>query len=243
MWALVLLVLGSAWAQTADEVVAKARAANQVSSSIQMLRLTHVKPSGQRVREMELRTRREGDVLKTYMRYTTPSDVAGMAFQQIDNPGKSDELLMWQPAYQRTQRISGSARTGVFFGDFTYEDLEIRSAADGVHTFGAGATSDAWVIDTKPVDGSNYSKIVTTISKSDLVAKKVQFYDKTGALAKELSVVKTLQEGTRTIVVETEMRDAKKDSKTRIEVLSHRYDLTKEELPDETFTPAYLEKG
>jgi hypothetical protein len=243
MVALVWLVLGSAWAQTADEVVAKARAANQMSSSIQMLRLTWTKGGQPRVRELELRTRREGDVVKTYMKWTTPSDVAGMAFQQIDNPGKSDELLMWQPAYQRTQRISGTARTGAFFGDFTFEDLEIRSAADGAHALGTGAAADVWVIETTPLQGSSYSKIVATISKADLVARKVQFYDKTGALAKELTVVKTAQEGARTVVLESEMRDVKKDSKTRIEVLSHRFDVSKDELPDETFTPAYLEKG
>jgi hypothetical protein len=242
MWALVLLVLGVAHAETADEVIAKARAANQVSSSIQKLRMTATKGSVTQTREVELKTRREGDVVKTYMRFTAPSDYAGMAFQQIDNPGKADEMLVWRPAEHRTSRISGAARNGTFFGDFTYEDLEFRSAAEGAHTL--TDAPDAWVVETKPTDSAAYSKIVATISKADLIAHKVQFYDnKTGALVKELEVTKTGKEGARNVVLETTMKNVQKNTSTKIEVLSQKFDVSKEELPDDTFTPAYLEKG
>jgi hypothetical protein len=238
------LLTWAAHAETADEVVAKARAANRVDSSIQAIKMTVVGKSGaERSRELELRSRREGEVSKTYFRLTAPSDVAGTQLLLVDNPGQTDELMLYLPAYKRVNRVSGSSRRGSFVGsDFAYEDFEVREASAGKQTL-VEETPEAWVIDTALDDAdSSYTKIRSTIRKSDLVAEKIEFYNKDGLL-KVLEVKKTAKDGTVSLPVETEMTNVQKDTKTRLVIVSHKLNIGKEDLPDETFTQSYLERG
>lgn len=239
-----LTLVTTSYAETADEVVKKAQEANRVDSSIQTVKMTIVKKSGpEQVRELELRSRREGEVSKTYMRLVSPSDLAGTQLLLVDNPGKRDEQLLYLPAYKRVNMVSGSARKGSFVGsDFAYEDFEVREAAAGAHTMVEDA-ADHWVIDTA-LSGSDtsYTKIRATIGKADLVLRKVEFYDATGLL-KVLEVKRTEKDGAVTLAVETEMTNVQKGTHTTLEILSHKLNVTKEQLPDDTFTRAYLERG
>lgn len=244
MLTLLLLALSPARAETADEVVAKARAANRVDSAVESVRMTIVSKSGsERVRELELKSRRDGEVVKTYLKLTSPSDVAGTQLLLVDNPGKVDEQLLYLPAYKRVNHISGSARKGAFVGsDFSYEDLEIREAAEGVHTL-AEDGADAWVIETTPGEGSQYSKIRAHIGKADLVARKVEFFDPEGTLVKVLEVKRTVVDGGVTLPVETEMSNVVKGTRTRLEITAHQLNVGQDVLPDATFTSAFLEQG
>lgn len=244
MLALLLMLLPFARAETADEVIAKVRAANRVESSVQTVKMTVVnKNGGQQTREIELRTRREGDVVKTYMKLLAPSDVAGTLFLMVDNPGKVDEQYQCLPAFHRVNLISGASRKGSFVGsDFTFEDLEIREAAAGTHTL-ASDTPEAWVIDTQLAPGGAYSKIRSTIHKSDLIIHKVEFFDTAGAAVKVLDVQQTAKEGTVTLPVRTQMTNLQKGTKTLLEITKHRIGVPKTELPDDTFTRAFLERG
>lgn len=243
MFVALLALLASARAQTADEVIQQARQANRIESSIQSIKMTIVSKSGsERIREVELRSRREGDVTKTYFRLLAPSDVAGTQLLLVDNPGQLDEQLLYLPAYKRVNFVSGSARKGSFVGsDFSYEDFEVREAAVGTHTL-AEQTPEVWVIETALTGESTYTKIRTTIGKADLVVRKIEFFDASGLL-KVLEVKKTEKDGTVSIPVETEMVNVQKGTKTRLQIVSHKLNVTKEELPDDTFTRAYLERG
>lgn len=244
MFALLLTLLPAARAETADEVIAKVRAANRVESSIQTVQMTLVSKTGSsRTREIELRTRREGDVVKTHMKMLAPSDVAGIQFLMVDNLGKPDEQYQCLPALHKVNQISGSARKGDFVGsDFTYEDLEIREAASGTHTL-AGDTAEAWTIETQVAPGGAYSKIRSTIYKSDMIIHKVEFFDTAGALVKVLEVEQTAKDGAVTLPVRTKMTNVQKGTKTLLEITKHRIGVPKTELPDDTFTRAYLERG
>lgn len=244
MFALLLALLPLAHAETADEVIAKARAANRVESSMQKLTMTIVAKGGAtRSREVDLRSRREGEVVKTYMRILSPSDVAGTQLLMVDNPGKVDEQLVYLPAFKQVNAVSGGARKGNFVGsDFTYEDLEIREAATGTHTM-ASEAADAWVIQTTMAPGGAYSKLLSTIGKTDLVIRKVEFYDTAGALMKVLTVKRTEKEGAVTLPVETELANVQKGTKTVLVITEHHLNVPKTDLPDDTFTRAYLERG
>ena len=239
----VLLALGAARAETADEVVAKAREANQVESSIQTVKMTIVSKTGsERVRDLELRSRRDGETVSSYIELTSPTDVAGTKMLMIDHPDQTDEQLMYLPAYKRVNRISGAQRKGSFVGsDFTYEDMEIRQAAEGKHTL-VEENADVWVIETIPTDSPQYSKIRSHISKSDHLARKVEFFDDKGEAVKVLDVGKTAQEGTVTIPLESTMTNVQKGTKTVLAITAHKLNVSAEELPAETFTPAFLER-
>lgn len=239
------LLTAEARAETADEIIERARSANRVDSSIQTIKMTVVGKSGsERTRELELRSRREGDVSKTYFRLLAPADVAGTQLLLVDNPGQLDEQMLYLPAYKRVNMVSGSSRRGSFVSsDFSYEDFEVREAAAGSHTL-VEDKADTWVIDTSLTDSdSSYSKIRATIRKSDLVAERIEFYDRKNELLKVLTVKKTAKDGAVSLPVETEMQNVQKGTHTMLEIVSHKLNVSREDLPDDTFTRAYLERG
>jgi len=243
VWALLSLVMSVGRAETADEIIARARAANQVSSSIQNLRMTITRGSQSRTRDLVLKSRREADgTVKTRMDVAAPSDVAGTKLLMIQHANAPIEQYVYLPATKRLNRLAASQRTGNFLGsDFNYEDLEFRSAAEGSRSITADTPTE-WEITTVTPEGSSYAKVVVHMDKAMLIAKKVEFFDKkTGTLAKELLVNKIEKDGARNVPVETQMRNVKTGGFTTITIQSHQYDVGTDVLPDETFTPQALE--
>lgn len=242
--ALLLLVALPAQAETAEEIMDKARAARQVENAIQTLEMVIVGKSGsERVRELELKVKVDGEIRKSLARFTSPSDVAGTQLLLIDNPDQTDEQLLYLPAVKRTNRISGKSRKGSFMGsDFSYEDMELSDPPGASHTV-TGETDDSWTIETSPGEDSSYSKLVTTVRKADFVPEKVQFFDDDGELLKELEVSKSEQDGELTLVTESTMSNVQKGTKTRLTVKEHDLNVPAEQLPDDIFTKAHLEQG
>ena len=122
------LVLGnSAHALTAEEIIDNARDVQQVNNGIQQMEMTLVSRNGsKRERKFEMRIRKDGEVVRSYVRFSHPSDVAGTQLVIVDNPDTVDEQLLYLPALKRTNRIAGKARKGSFMGsDFSFEDLAL----------------------------------------------------------------------------------------------------------------------
>jgi hypothetical protein len=242
VFALLLSLLSPAHAETAEEIVAKARAANSVSSAIQHVKLTVVDKNGnQRIKELDLKTRKVGEESQTYMRVTAPSTEAGTAFLMIDKPGPADEQTMYMPATKQSMMIAGSQKKGSFVGsDFSFEDFGFRDASSGGMTLVEEA-ADHWVLETAPTS-SAYSKVRVTITRSNLVISKVEFFDANGLL-KVLEVKQTAVEGGVTIPTLTEMRNVVRGTHTVLEITSHQLNVGPDVLPDETFTRSFLQRG
>ncbi len=242
--ALALFASTTAAAETAEEIMEKARAARQVDNSIQSVRMVIVSKSGsERVRELELKMKRDGDVRKSLAKFTSPSDVAGTQLLLIDHPDTVDEQLLYMPAIKRTNRISGKARKGSFMGsDFAYEDMEMSDPPDAAHKV-VSEDTDIWVIDTTPGEDSSYSRIVTHVTKSDFVPRKIEFFDDDGEALKVLVVAKTELDGELTLATESTMKNLQKGTATKLVVLEHKLNVPADELPDDVFTKAYMEKG
>ena len=244
LFALLLLAATPAEAETAEEIMEKARAARQVENSIQTIEMTIIGKNGStRVRELELKVKVDGDVRKSLARFTSPSDVAGTSLLLIDHPDTVDEQLLYLPAVKRTNRISGNNRKGSFMGsDFSYEDMELSDPPGAAHTVTSEA-GDAWVIETAPGEDSSYSKLITTVRKSDFVPQKVQFFDKDGDLLKELAVSETKVDGDLTLVTESTMSNMQKNTSTVLKVKEQQMNVSEDLLPDSLFSKAHLERG
>jgi len=245
MTALALLWTTTASAQTAEEIMEKAREARQIENSIQNVEMVIVSRSGgERVRELELKVKvAEDDVRKSLARFTAPSDVAGTQLLLVDHPDTVDEQLLYLPAVKRTNRISGKSRKGSFMGsDFSYEDMEFSDPADASHTV-TSDDGDTWVIDTKPGADSSYSRLVSTVRKADFVPVKVVFYDSDGEELKQLTVTDTADEGDLVLVTGSTMKNVQKGTQTRLTVKTHRINVPDDELPDSLFTKASMEQG
>lgn len=240
---LLLALAPTAAAETAEEIMDKAREVRQVDSAVQRVRMVLVSKSGsERVREMKVSMKRGDDAIKSLFRFESPSDVAGTAFLQIDRDEGADEQMIYMPAIKRTNRISSKGRKGSFMGsDFTYEDLDLGDEGDAQHTVAEDA-ADHWVVDTNPGDESTYGRIRSHVDKSTYLAKKVEFFDDDGALIKTLTVTETTMSGDKHVAKVSVMK-AEKGSATRLEVLEQRFDVPAEELPDDMFTQANLERG
>lgn len=239
---LVALFALFAHAETAADIVERARAANRVDSAVEDLTMTIVSKSGsQRVREIALKSRRDGDTSMTFMEVKSPSDVAGTKLLIVDHANAVDETVLYLPALKRTSMLSGNSRKGSFVGsDLTYEDLEIRDSVSGQHSL-IEDTAEAWVIDTTTGPDSSYEKVRTTISKADLVIRKVEFFGDSGVV-KVLEVLRTEKDGAITLPVETKVTDLGRGTHTKLVITSHQLNVGKDVLPDETFTKAYLER-
>ena len=92
--AILTLALGTgadAADRSLDDIVAQAQRYRQVDNSIQRVRMVLVsKTGGERVREFELRIRRDGDVVQSWTRFSQPSDVAGTQLVLVDRPDTAD---------------------------------------------------------------------------------------------------------------------------------------------------------
>ena len=234
-----------AWASpTANQVMAQARDAQRSGASIQQVRMVLVSAGGaERVRELELRVRRDGDVISSYTRFLSPSDVAGTQMVLVDHPDQADEQLLYLPALKRVTRIAGTSRKGAFMGsDFSYEDLELSGALGGVHTL-VEERADAWIIDSQPGADSSYSRVRTTVSKEDSVPRSVEFFDRKGKAVKTLDVLEVRRQGSAVVPVKSVMRDLSRGTSTRLEVVDLRVDVSDADLPSETFTAAYMERS
>jgi len=238
-----ILVATLAHAQTADDIIAEARKTQRVDNGIQQIRmvLTHRNGSS-RERHFEMQVRKDGEVVRSYVRFSHPTDVAGTQLVMVDHPEQVDEQLLYMPALKRTNRIAGKARGGSFMGsDFSFEDLEISDASDAVHTL-AEDGEGIWIIDTVPGGDSSYEQIRSHVTKADHVPRKVEFY-KNGAVIKVLEIQETAVDGQTVVPTHTVMRNLQRGSQTDLHVESYRLNVPESEVPLETFTAGFMERG
>ena len=229
---------------TPREIVEKAEEMRRIDNSVQSVRMTLVSKSGsERVREFELKVRRDKDAVRSHTRFVSPADVAGTAMVIVDHPNQIDEQLLFVPALRRVTRISGKARSGNFLGsDFSFEDLELSDADAATHKM-LSEDDAQWVVETTPGDNSAYARVVATIRKSDHLPVKVEYYNQKGKAWKRLEVTDTLTSGGATYPKTSVMTDLLRGTHTRMEVLEYRVDVPEEELPDSLFTQTALERG
>ena len=239
-----IALLSPAKADTAADIIARAREVQRVDNGIQQMEMVLISRNGsERSRTFEMRVRKDGERVQTYVRFSKPSDVAGTQLIVIDNPDKADEQLLYLPALKRTNRIAGKARKGAFMGsDFSYEDLEISDADGAQHTL-VSETDATWVIDTIPGDDSSYARIQSTVSKADYLPRRVLFYDSKGQHKKTLEVLETATENGSIIPTHSVMKNEARGTSTKMNVTSWRLNVPAAEIPDETFTVGFMERN
>ena len=235
---------GVAHAQTAEEIIDQAQEVRTMERSIQTVHMILVSKNGsERAREITVKARRDGDSVRSLIRFDSPSDVAGTTFLQIEQPDGTDEQMLYMPALKRVNRISGASRKGSFMGsDFSYEDMDLTPEEDATHK--VVETTDAhWVIDTNPGASSSYGRLRTTVLKGSYLVQQSEFYDKDDVHVKTLKVTETSTTDGKTLAKVSIMQTHKRNTSTRLEVIRQQLDVAPEELPDNLFTKGYLEQG
>jgi len=184
---------------------------------------------------------------RTVIAFQKPASIAGTRFLTVENPGRGDDRWIFLPALGKVRRIAAREGSASFMGtDFTYDDISSadRKAEEDVHVLLREEASDGaacWVIESRPKDpGYQYSRMVSWIEKSTRIARKIELYDRKGALLKVLEIGEARDVQGRLTPTVTKMSNVQAKTSTIIYMEMVKYD---DRIPAGVFTTRYLETG
>lgn len=189
---------------------------------------------------------------KFAVRFSTPADVQGTAFLQVEHSDGDDDLWIYLPALKKSRRLVASNKKDSFVGsDFSYGDISLPIVAKYRHA----------VVRTEPIDGvdcsviesipaddtvkanSGYSRKLTWVRTDNFVEAKVEYYDLAGRLLKTQRVTKPQAvdaKGGRWFPMFREMTNHQTGHRTTLNVLKLE---TNVPTPDDLFTTRAIERN
>lgn len=203
------------------------------------------KQGGERKRTVQLISKDNGDLVNTFVEFTSPADISGTRFLTLENKGEDDTQHLYLPALGRSRRIVGGQKKQSFVNtDFTYEDMERRRPDKDKHTLLKEEKLGEWdchVVESVPIvpESSQYSKWVAWVDKQSFVVVKVDFYDKKDENTKRLTVKKLEKKSDIWTVMDAVMENLKGQTRTIMKVLDVKYN---QGVDDEIFTVRHLEE-
>lgn len=194
-------------------------------------------------RKVVMRSRKDGDTRRLFVRFLSPTDVAGTSFLGIDDDGNRTQWL-YLPAVAKTRRISGKQRNAAFVGtDYSYADLDNRDIDDATTTRLEDekvGKQDCYVIEAVPTSKeSAYGKLHLWIAKDSFLPLRIRFYDGAGNELKRLTVQEVKKVEGRWVIMESKMVDLKRQHTTVMKVTE--IDI-RDDIPLEQFEERALER-
>jgi uncharacterized protein len=207
---------------------------------------------GERTRDLELSEKRyPGDERKTILFFLAPPEVNGTGFLAFNHKGKAADQWLYLPELQKVRQITSSTRTQSFVGtDLTYRDLDILTEMpswtedDAASTLRDPATIDGvacHVIALAPKrDDIGYKQIVVWLGQSDLVPRKLEFYDDGTEPVKRIAQRDIRNVGSIPVAYQTKVETPAAGTSTDIAIVETKFN---QQLGDEVFTQRMLEQG
>ena len=127
------------------------------------------------------------------LRFSSPSDMRGVATLTIERREKGDDLWLYLPAFRRVRRLVSANRADPWVGsDFSLGDVTGHKPGDWRHSLAGAETvgsADCWRIDSVPeargtATDTGYSRRTSWIRKADSALVRCNFFDLSGALLK-----------------------------------------------------------
>ena len=162
-------------------------------SKSKMLMVLRNKRGQESKRELEIRTlevKNDGD--KSLTVFHTPRDVRGTALLTYSHGVDPDDQWLYLPALRRVKRIASNNQSGPFMGsEFAYEDLSSQEIEKYTYKYLKDEKvdgADCFLVEQYPVrKDSGYTRLQTWIDKDEYRVRKIDFYDRKGALLKTLT--------------------------------------------------------
>ncbi len=189
---------------------------------------------------------------KFAVKFSTPADIRGTAFLQVEHNEGDDDLWIYLPALKKSRRLVASNKKDSFVGsDFSYGDISLPKVSKYRHTVARTEAMDGvdcYVIESIPGDdtvkaNSGYSRKLTWVRPDNFVEAKVEYYDLAGRLLKTQRVTKPQvvdAKAGRWFPLLREMTNHQTGHKTTLNVLKLE---TNVPTPDELFTTRYIERN
>lgn len=248
--ALLLVLSGSSFALTADEVAKKSQAAFLYQGKDFKARVVMrlISQGGQeRIRELTMLRKNYGEVggnQKYFIYFYRPADVKDMTFMVYKYPGRDADRWLYVPALNMVRRIAARDKSSSFVGsDFTYEDVSGRNLEDDTHALVKEEKlggKDCYVVKSTPkAQDVDYSYKLSWIDKAKYLPLKEEYYDRRG----ELYRVFTAEEGKDikgfpTITKRT-MKNLKSGHRTEVSYTKADYNIG---IDDSLFSERYLKQ-
>lgn len=130
---------------------------------------------------------------KLLVKFSTPADIKGTGFLQIEHSNADDDLWLYLPALKKSRRLVANNKKDSFLGsDFSYGDISLPKVDQYRHTLLRAEPidqHDCYVVESIPANdtvksNSGYSKKITWVRKDTSLEAKVEYYDLSGRLLK-----------------------------------------------------------
>ncbi len=133
----------------------------------------------------------DGDGDKEMGVFHAPADVKGTAVLTYSHGIKPDDQWIYLPSLKRVKRIATVNKSGPFVGsEFAFEDISSWELEKYNYRYlrdEAIDGNDCFVIENTPVyEHSGYTKQIEWLDKKMYQPRKIEFYDRKGALLKTL---------------------------------------------------------
>jgi len=188
---------------------------------------------------------------KLLVKFSSPTDIKGTGFLQVERIDGDDDLWIYLPALKKSRRLVANNKKDSFVGsDFSYGDISLPKVDQYRHTVLRSETvdnHDCYVVESVPTNdtvksNSGYSKKITWARKDNFLETKVEYYDISGRLLKTQRVTShqlVEPETSRWFALHREMTNHQTGHKTVIS-----FDAIKAGVPaaDELFTTRYVER-
>ncbi len=197
----------------------------------------------QRSRDVVMLSRKDGDERRTFIRFRSPSDVAGTAFLGLDDDGDRVQHL-FLPALGKTRRISTKQRNASFVGsDYTYADLDNRDIDDSKRKRLPDETlsgKDCYVIELEPTSKeSEYETIKLWLAKESYLPLAIRYFDGKGKEMKRFVVTSAKKHDGRWVIEQSKMVDLRKNHATGMKLTAIRF---RSDISRDQFTIQALER-
>jgi hypothetical protein len=193
------------------------------------LRLTITdKKKRRKVRAMQIKGATLNERAHTLVRFSEPAELAGTAMLIREEPGGSTTQLLYQPAYDKVRPIGAASKNERFMGtDFSFSDFEKRNADQGNYAFLPDVKcgkAQCRVVEVKAKSGllsKEFGRIEFHVHPKAMVPLRTRFFAADGSTeVKSLTVNRLRKHQGRYVVFAATMKDFKRNSKTRIDVLN-----------------------
>jgi len=188
---------------------------------------------------------------KLLVKFSTPADIKGTAFLQVEHVDGDDDEWIYLPALGKSRRLVANNKKDSFVGsDFSYGDISLPNVDLYDHKLLRSEVvggQDCFVIESTPKttttrENSGYGRKITWLRKDNFLETKVEYYDVSGRLLKIqlISNHKLLEpDAQRWTALHREMINQQTGHKTIF-----NFDKVEADVPvsDDLFTTRYLER-
>jgi len=188
---------------------------------------------------------------KLLVRFSTPADINGTSFLQVEHIDGDDDLWIYLPALKKSRRLVANNKKDSFVGsDFSYGDISLPKVDQYRHTLVRSEKVDGfdcYVVESVPASeavraNSGYSKKLTWVRTDNFVETKVEYYDLAGRLWKTQTVTRhelVEPQKSRWFALQREMTNHQNGHRTVITMAKVTPGLA---IADDTFTTRSIEQ-